>query len=90
MVAEDLAFLRAVDLVEADTLRIGVVQNFDSVAVRTPTTRPVNSVAKTELVTRSVRRTAQRQRMDRMLAGLSRHGEGTTIGSSVGRGFGRG
>src|SRR5512147_1751404 len=39
---------------------------------RTPTTRPVNSVAKTELVTRSVRRTAQRQRIDRMLAGLSR------------------
>ena len=57
---------------------------------RTPTMGPVNSVASTELVTRSVRKTVQRQRMDRMLAGVSRHGEGTTIGRSVGRGFGRG
>jgi hypothetical protein len=57
---------------------------------RTETTGPVNSVASTELVTRSVRKTVQRQRMDRMLAGLSRHDEGTTIRSSVGSGFGRG
>jgi len=31
VVAEGLAFLRAVDAAEADTLRVGVVQNFDGV-----------------------------------------------------------
>jgi hypothetical protein len=31
--AEGLAFLRAVDATEADTLRVGVVQDFDGVAV---------------------------------------------------------
>ncbi len=31
--AEGLAFLRAVDAAEADTLRVGVVQNFDGVVV---------------------------------------------------------
>ena len=30
---KDLAFLRAVDAAEADTLRVGVVQGFDSVAI---------------------------------------------------------
>ena len=29
VVAEGLAFLRAVDAAEPDTLRLGVVQNFD-------------------------------------------------------------
>jgi hypothetical protein len=32
-VAEGLAFLRAVDAAEADTFRVGVVQDFDGVAV---------------------------------------------------------
>ena len=33
IVAEGLAFLRAVDAAEADTLRVGVVQGFDGVAI---------------------------------------------------------
>jgi len=34
VVAVGLAFLRTVDAAEADTLRAGVVQNFDGVAVK--------------------------------------------------------
>ena len=57
---------------------------------RMETMGPANSPARAELASRSVRGKAQRQRMDRMLAGLSRHGEKTTIGVSVGCGFGSG
>ena len=53
-------------------------------------TGPENSDAKAELASRSVRRITQRSRMDRMLAGLAHCGEGTTIGISVGCGFGSG
>lgn len=51
---------------------------------------PENSAAKAELASRNVRRMARRPRMDRMLAGFAHRGEETTIGGSVGCGFGSG
>jgi hypothetical protein len=33
LIAESLAYLRAIDAAVADTLRVGVVQDFDGVAV---------------------------------------------------------
>lgn len=52
VLAVGLAFLWAVDPVEADTFRMLVVQGFNGVTVRTETTGPVKSEAASSLIGR--------------------------------------
>lgn len=51
-----MAVFRTVDPTETDTLRVGIVQNFESVASRTGTTGPINPAMDQEGLNRNKRK----------------------------------